>query len=248
MTEDADSPATDAQPTTKAQRTRALVADTALRLFREQGYAATTMRGIAKEAGVSTGNAYYHFAGKDTLVQELYRRIQDEHGAAARAELVTGDPLGENLRRTLHAGITVMTPYHAFGDTLLSTALRPESTTSPFSPDSDTARRTAVGILRETVERSTRTPGGRVGKRLPELLWLAHLGITLHWVLDRSPGQARTRTLIDGAAPLIARLVQLARLPIGRRLAEDAVELLDRVSPEADHTGNRPAEDTEDRR
>lgn len=254
----AASPGDSSHPVTKAQRTRARVADTALRLFREQGYAATTMREIAREAGVSTGNAYYHFDGKDALVQELYRRIQDEHRAAARAELVTGDALADNLRRVLHAGITVMTPYHAFGDTLLSSALRPESATSPFSEDSDTARRAAVGILQETVARSSRTPGGRVGERLPELLWLAHLGITLHWVLDRSAGQARTRTLIDGVAPLIARVVQLARLPIGRLLAEDAVALLDRVSPGGDDAHSRsddpagsasdiPSNDTEDR-
>lgn len=244
-TADPDSSVDSPRPATKAQRTRALVADTALRLFREQGYAATTMREIAREAGVSTGNAYYHFDGKDALVQELYRRIQDEHAAAARAELVTGDSLGDNLRRVLHAGITVMTPYHAFGDTLLSSALRPESATSPFSEDSDTARRAAVGILQETVARSARTPGGRVGERLPELLWLAHLGITLHWVLDRSAGQARTRTLIDGVAPLIARVVQLARLPIGKGLAEDAVALVDRVRPTDEDSRHDPAHDPE---
>ena len=223
----------DAAPATKAQRTRAQVADTALRLFREQGYASTTMRLIAREAGVSTGNAYYHFDGKDALVQELYRRIQDEHREATRAQLVSGASLADNLRTVLHAGITVMTPYHSFGDTLLSTALRPGSATSPISADSDSARTAAIGVMRETVAASARVPGGRVGERLPELLWLAHMGLTLHWVLDSSPDQQRTRTLIDGVAPLIARLVRLARLPVGRGLADDAIDLLDRVSAPA---------------
>ena len=45
--------------------------DTALRLFRDDGYRATTMRRIATEAGVSLGNAYYYFASKDDLVHEL---------------------------------------------------------------------------------------------------------------------------------------------------------------------------------
>ena len=40
---------------------------TALRLFRERGYEATTMRAIAKEAGVSVGNAYYYFGSKRDL-------------------------------------------------------------------------------------------------------------------------------------------------------------------------------------
>ena len=61
--------------------TKALVRSTALRLFRERGYAATTMRAIAQEAGVATGNAYYHFASKDHLVQELYLDVTREHAA-----------------------------------------------------------------------------------------------------------------------------------------------------------------------
>ena len=64
--------------------TKALVRSTALRLFRERGYAATTMRAIAQEAGVATGNAYYHFASKDHLVQELYLDVTREQAAAAR--------------------------------------------------------------------------------------------------------------------------------------------------------------------
>ena len=40
-----------------------------MRLFRENGYEATTMRAIAKEAGVATGNAYYYFGSKEELIQ-----------------------------------------------------------------------------------------------------------------------------------------------------------------------------------
>jgi AcrR family transcriptional regulator len=49
-----------AQPKTpKAEKTRAVIAEAAMRLFQEHGYEATTMRAIAREAGVATGNAYY---------------------------------------------------------------------------------------------------------------------------------------------------------------------------------------------
>jgi AcrR family transcriptional regulator len=44
-----------AMPSTKGEQTRATIAEVALRMFREQGYEATTMRAIAKEAGVATG-------------------------------------------------------------------------------------------------------------------------------------------------------------------------------------------------
>lgn len=83
--------------------------------------------------------------------------------------------------------------------------------------------------MQEVAEASTRTPGGRTGERLPELLWLAFMGVTLFWVLDPSPHARRTALLIDGAAPLIGRLAPLARIPVGRALADEAISLMDRV-------------------
>jgi AcrR family transcriptional regulator len=49
--------ATGRTPRSEATRTR--IVEAALRLFAEHGYARTTMRAIAGEAGVSVGNAYY---------------------------------------------------------------------------------------------------------------------------------------------------------------------------------------------
>ena len=58
----------------KGEQTRAVIVEAALRLFRENGYEATTMRAIAKEAGVATGNAYYYFGSKEELIQVYYAR------------------------------------------------------------------------------------------------------------------------------------------------------------------------------
>lgn len=51
--------------------TRRLVLDTAARLFRDQGYAAVTLRTVAAEVGVKPASLYYHFANKDDLVAEV---------------------------------------------------------------------------------------------------------------------------------------------------------------------------------
>ncbi len=45
-------------------------------------------------------------------------------------------------------------------------------------------------------------------------------------VYDRSPGQARTRKLIDGAVPLIDRLVGLSRLRVLRPATRQVVDLI----------------------
>lgn len=55
--------------TTRARR--ALLVETAITCFVEQGIARTGMRDIAKKAGVSVGNLYNHFPGRDDLIAEI---------------------------------------------------------------------------------------------------------------------------------------------------------------------------------
>ena len=85
----------------------------------------------------------------------------------------------------------------------------------------------AIHLMRQVVQSSRRRPPALLQDRLGTLLWLAHLAITLHWVCDRSPGQARTRALVDRAGPLISRLVNLARLPGSGRLVAEVKALMD---------------------
>lgn len=55
----------------KGERTRQAIEEAAYELFLEQGYSATSMRQIAKRAGIALGGIYNHFAGKDEIFQEL---------------------------------------------------------------------------------------------------------------------------------------------------------------------------------
>jgi AcrR family transcriptional regulator len=53
--------------------TRELIANTAYKLFAERGYANTTMRVLAKEAGVGLGTIFKHFPDKPSLLVEAYQ-------------------------------------------------------------------------------------------------------------------------------------------------------------------------------
>jgi AcrR family transcriptional regulator len=57
----------------KAGLTRRSVLDAAARLFRERGYAAPSLRGIADAAGIQAGSVYYHFDSKEHIVAEVLR-------------------------------------------------------------------------------------------------------------------------------------------------------------------------------
>ena len=58
----------------KRQESKNLLVNTALRLFAEKGYDATSIRNISTEAGVSLGLMYNYFDSKEDLLQEIFRR------------------------------------------------------------------------------------------------------------------------------------------------------------------------------
>lgn len=55
----------------KSERTRGEILTAAARLFRHEGYYATTMRDIAQESGIEAGSIYYHFGSKDQILSEV---------------------------------------------------------------------------------------------------------------------------------------------------------------------------------
>jgi AcrR family transcriptional regulator len=209
----------------KSEQTRQHLADVALRMFREIGFEKTTMRAIAAEAGVSVGNAYYYFASKDDLVQELYVRVQAEHAARAEEALEGLQDLASRLKATLYAGLDVMAPYHRFGADFVATAIRPASPVNPFAGESTAAREASLSIFRVAVEGASPPAPKKLRADLPELLWLGYLGIALFWVYDTSEGQRRTRKLVDGAVPLIARGLSLAKIPGVNKVLDDVLSL-----------------------
>ncbi len=241
MTDVAVSDAPGAALTPRAEQTRAAIVAAALELFRERGYDAATMRAIAERAGVSTGNAYYYFGSKEELIQEFYSRNQAEHLAASQHVLGTETDLGERLRGTLRAQVTLMAPYHEFAATLYKYAAEPTSPLSPFSPQSSPARQASIALFRDVVEGSRARMGADVRERLPELLWLYSLGITLYWVHDRSDGCSRTYQLIDATVQVVAQLVSASRLPVLRRALADLLQVIDLLAPDGASAPNDAA-------
>jgi len=213
----------------RGEQTRQLILETALRLFRERGYAETTMRAIAKEAGVAVGNAYYYFDSKEHLIQGFYDSNQAAHRAAADRVLTGEKDFAARLRGVLHAGIDVNSPYHSFAATFFKSAAEPSSPLSPFSRESSPSREAAIAIFRDVVEGSDAKIDPEWRKELPELLWLGWMGVILFWVHDKSPEQRRTRRLIDGAVPLIDRLVALSRLRVLRPALRQVLALIESV-------------------
>jgi len=224
---------------TKAARTRSAIIDAALRLFRERGYDATTMRAIAAEAGVSVGNAYYYFESKEQLVQGFYDRAQVDHAAAARPVLDAEVDLAARIVGVGEAWLQVMEPYRPFAGKFFKNAAEPTSPLSPFSAASAAARSAAIDLWEEVLAGSDARIPKRIRAELPELLWLYFMGIVLFWVHDPTADVSATRRVLHRTAPLVVRAIALTRLPVMRTLLDDVVALIHdirQVFPMADTT------------
>jgi AcrR family transcriptional regulator len=211
----------------RGEQTRAHIVETALRLFRSQGYEATTMRAIASAAGVSVGNAYYYFPSKQHLVQAYYAQSQELHVTAARPVLDRETAFERRLHGVLTARLDTMRSEKTFAVSFFRHAADPESPLSPFSKESAPSREVATSLYREVVAGAADlTVPAELREELPGLLWLYQMGVVLFWVHDRSAQAGRTYALVDRTAPLVGRLVQLARYRLLRGVLTDLLDVV----------------------
>src|SRR5687767_8259246 len=82
---------------------------TAIRLIAERGYGATTLRDIAKAAGVSVGLLYRYFPGKQAIVIALYDELSDQY-ARRTAEMPSGT-WRDRFIFALNASLEVLEPH-----------------------------------------------------------------------------------------------------------------------------------------
>ncbi|MGL3807584.1 TetR/AcrR family transcriptional regulator [Paeniglutamicibacter sp. R2-26] len=210
-----------AQQTAKGAETRQLLLNTALRLFAEDGFSGTTMRAIARESGLSLGNAYYYFDSKDEIVHELYRGLAEEHRTATWPLLVEGNNLETNVRLALEKNLEILAPFHEFGPSFIRTAF-----SGPQGEPGDIHRSQELGLWRQVVAASRPLPPLAIRQDLPQLLWLIQRGVFLFWAHDSSPGAKRSFRLVKNVAPVVARLTVLSRMPVVRTILDDVLSLV----------------------
>jgi AcrR family transcriptional regulator len=80
-----------AAPSSLADGPRARIRQAALDLFLEHGFHATSMRQIARQAGVSLAAIYNHIASKEALFVELLSELVPHRGLVAAMSQATGD-------------------------------------------------------------------------------------------------------------------------------------------------------------
>lgn len=227
----ADKPAGKPRPRPRARDgegkrdvTRRHLLDTALALFQRRGVEATTMRDIARAAGLSLGAAYYHFPSKDALLFAYYADTQAALDALAAR--TTGTPR-ERLAALLHARLDVLAPHRAMLASIVGRVVNPGDPVSALSSESRAIRAAAIAHFDEAL--APLALPAEVRGVAGQALWLLAMALLLVFVNDSSPGQRKTHDLVDDTVELVLPLLPLLATPIGRALAQRIASMLDRA-------------------
>jgi AcrR family transcriptional regulator len=219
--------------TPRAEDTRRKIYDAALEIFREKGFEPTTMRDIAAKAGVALGGAYYYFSAKDAIVLAFYRQMQESSQEAILEALAGRKKLRDRIRCVLEKRLELLEPNRKFCAALLRHAPDGADPLSPFSEESRPIREHAIEHMRIAVEGGDVRVPADLKPRLPYLLWLYQMALIMFWLYDRSPGQERTRQLMEKSLGLLVNLLRISTLPLMKPLRKAALELVESVDAQA---------------
>lgn len=200
--------------TSKGETTRAELLAMSLRLFREKGFDATTMRDIAGAAGMSLGAFYYYYPSKDSIVVDYYRQVQDEHERLLEERSAEATDLRGRLGLLMHTKLDIVSDSREFIGALLRYTGNPDHPLSFLGEGTRTIREETVAMFREALE-PERLPDDLM-QMLPILLWAMHMGILLYFLYDKSPSYQRTRKLTDMALDFTVRMISVSRIPVFR--------------------------------
>lgn len=213
----------------KSDVTKARIVDVSMKLFLSQGFEATTMREIARAAGLAPGAAYYYFESKEHMIFDFYERSFQEHLPEAERVLREEKGTTKRLAGVINAHLKISEPYHDISKVLFKIAADPAHPLSPFGKESADLRNRNIALMGRVME------GERVDKdlasRLPELLWLFKMGMLLYWLHDPSPGHKKTYQLVDTASDLVVKLIKLAGMPGLKGMAHRVIKVIDEYSP-----------------
>jgi len=214
-----------------SEKTKALILEKALEMFREQGFEAATIRDIAKSAKVATGAAYYYFPSKEAIAAAYYDHVQETHEAKMREFLLGTRDLRERLGMVIHSKLDILKDDRKFLGALFRYAGEPDHPLSVFGKGTERQRARNVRIFQEAV--ADVEISDELRQLLPWALWMLHLGAILFFIYDESAEQRRTRAVVNGVLDLLAQFLKLTGAPVVRTFFEPFQEKLLGVLKEA---------------
>jgi AcrR family transcriptional regulator len=199
-----------APSTPKSEQTRAHILETAKRLFREQGFQATTLRRIAEEADVAVGLSYRYFPQKEDLALALYLELADQLAEATRGAKPA--PLADGFATAIKKKLRLLAPHREALAALFAASLTNASAASVVGASAAPVRERVRAVFERVVEQATDLPALETSERdaLVTVLYGAHLLVVLAWLVDKR-GSVPTYVAVSNDA--LARVIPFLALP-----------------------------------
>src|SRR5688572_26123087 len=195
----------------------------AIKLMTRRGYESTTLRDVAKEAGVSVGLLYRYFPSKRAIIIALYEELSADYARQA-VEMPRGR-WRDRFMFALKTSLQVLEP-HRVALRALIPVLVGDPEEGVFAESAAFSRVRVQGAFEAAVTGSTDAPPPAVAAAMGRLLYLAHLGVLLWWLLDKSPKQRATTALVLLTEQMLPSAALSLRLPSMRRFVVSSDELV----------------------
>jgi AcrR family transcriptional regulator len=211
-------------PTDKGGQTRTLIFKSALALFREQGFDATTMHGIAVHAGVAKSAAYYYFPSKEAIIQAYYETVQTEQERLCGEVFASSRKLKTRLSAALHTKFDLAQEDRNLLGVVFRYTGEPRHPLSCLGRGTAEIRRRSTQVFRDAIAEEKLPRDLR--ELLPVALWALQMGLLVMFLYDESENQQRTRRMANGALELTLKLLGLAKLAVLKPIRAKVLGLL----------------------
>jgi len=171
--------------------TRQRILDVAAKLFRTDGYDATTTRDIAVDAEIAVGTLFNYFPTKEAIVGSLVEAALG--GARGLQAKISADSLEEELFACVAAELRQLKRHRKYIGALLETSLSPLALPSP-QDNGEVLRAQHLEIVAALARRRGL---GELSPVARQLYWTLYTGVLAFWAVDKSPKQEDTLALLD---------------------------------------------------
>lgn len=191
----------------------------AARVFRRLGVSGAGMREIADEAGLSSGNLYHYFSGKDQILLFCQQRTLERLSAAVAQAKRSAAPIAERLRQVLREHVLTMLDELEGATAHLEVEALPEAVRGPVITRRDAYERALRAIVAQGVAR------GEFRRCDPALVTRAMLG-AVNWSARwyRPEGAKSPAAIADSLADYLVAGVVVVKHPAEPARARRALQ------------------------
>ena len=201
------------------QKTRAKLIDTAIDLMIQKGYDKTTMREIARTAGVGDATIYNYFATKERIVWD-YIRLRQEQALDALASIPDFDQfsLQEKIHTYFETILEGYLPDREFLPIAFKMTHQSFLTHSEEIKTLNTLFLDQIKTFLQTAIDNKEIPDQPIDTLIPHIVLDVYFVIILYWNKDTSDHFTQTTELIDLLLSILMGVLKQGLIPKGIEL------------------------------